>query len=196
LKINIKMKTLIIYAHPETKGHNPLILKQVKAKLDAKNKDYEILDLYKMKYDPILHKEEHYTQGNTVISKQNKEIQEKIKQSDLIFIYPVWWGTMPAILKGFFDKVLTPGFAYIFKGKMPTPLLKGKKALVITTVGAPNFFYLLTGNRPKKIISKNILKFCGIKTKVFQIDNANKLNKEQEQKIKKAVNKGLQYLFS
>ena len=66
------MKTLIIYAHPKTEGHPPIILEEVKSFLKDFGEDYEIIDLYKIKYDPVLHEEEHYTSGNRNISKQNK----------------------------------------------------------------------------------------------------------------------------
>lgn len=51
------MQTLIIYAHPNTPGHNPLILREVESNLKQSNQRYEIIDLYKIKYDPILHED-------------------------------------------------------------------------------------------------------------------------------------------
>mgnify|MGYP001596856675 CR=1 FL=1 len=190
------MKILIIYAHPATTGHCSAILKEVQATLNSKNIEYEIIDLYKIKYDPILHENEHYTAGNFHITKQNREMQEKIKQTDkFIFIYPVWWNTMPAVLKGFFDRVLTPHFAYYFKGRIPIKLLRGKKALVFITLSSPNILsYFFMGDRARRIIKKEILGFCGIKSKVYKIGNATKLTPRKIEKIKSVVKKGLKYL--
>lgn len=191
------MKTLIIYAHPLTKGHCPTILEEIKSNLSSKNIDYEVIDLYKIKYNPILEDEEHYTAGNRKVSKQNLKFQDKIKESDkLIFIYPVWWNSTPAILKGFIDRVFTPHFAFKWEGKVPKPLLKGKKAIIFLTTGASKlFFKIFEGNRAIKIIKKDILKFCGIKSKVFHLGSANNLNDNNINKIKSLVNKGLAYLY-
>jgi NAD(P)H dehydrogenase (quinone) len=179
------MKTLIIYAHPETKSHCSVILEEVQKRLDH----FEVLDLYKIGYNPILGESELYTSGNSDVDKQTKIIQEKIKQADhLVFIYPVWWGTMPAILKGFFEKVLTPGFAYKFENKMPKKLLD-KQATVLMTLGGPKIYSLITGNLPKKHIKKSILGFCGIKAKVYQLFNCNDFNDKKSEEIKNLVRK-------
>lgn len=189
------MKTLIIYAHPETDGHCTETLRQVESQMKEKNKEYEIIDLYKIGYNPVLQKEELYTAGNRNISEQNLEFQQKIKNSNnLIFIYPVWWGTMPAILKGLFDRILTSGFAYKYhEGGKKEEFLRDKKAVVFVSSGGPRLGYLFF-NIPKILIKNRILGFCGIKTKVYQIYNANKLNEEKINQIKKNVEKGIKFL--
>jgi len=188
-------KTIIIYAHPKTKGHNFEILKTLEKELKS---DYEVIDLYSIKYDPVLHENEHYTSGNKYISKQNKDFQEKIKNSEnLIFIYPLWWNSMPAILKGFFDKVFTPGFGYKFgKYGIPIPFLKGKKSILFVTQGGPKFFYdLILKNRGVKIVSKDILSFCGIKTRFLTFSKSRgKIDLKKQLKIRKIVRRGLKWL--
>lgn len=183
------MDDLIIYAHPNTKGHCSEILKLVKKKL----KKYELIDLYKMNYDPVLHENELYTTGNKKITKQNKKFQDQIKKADrLIFIYPIWWGGMPAILKGWFDKVFVSGFAFNYEKKIPFGKFHGKKAIVFLTTASPKLFtWLLSKNRYLKNIKNEILGFCGIKTKVYEIDWALELDSKQKKKIKKTVNKAL-----
>jgi NAD(P)H dehydrogenase (quinone) len=186
------MQTLIIYAHPETKGHCSTILKYVKYYLKKQNKKYEILDLYKLNYNPILEAEEHYTAGNRKISKQNKEIQNKIKKANhLIFIYPIWWGTMPAILKGFFDRILTPRFAYIYEDALPKGLLTHTKATIFITSGSPEIYKYIQLKRPQWHIQKDILKFCGIKSKLYQIGSARKLTKDKIKQIRTTVKKAI-----
>jgi len=186
------MKSLIIYAHPNTEGHCPYILEKLSKNLDEKKENYEVLDLYKMNYDPVLHENEHYTSGNKEISKENLEIQEKIKNTNTLYlIFPTWWNGVPAILKGFFDKILTAPFAYSFKkGGFPVGHLKHIKAKVFITHGAPfigNF--IMEGNRLEKVIKKDVLKFCGINSKVFHVFNASKLNDKKKKSINKKVNR-------
>ena len=191
------MKTLIIYSHPTTGGHCAEILKSVVDELKNKKTDFLLLDLYKMKYDPVLHEDEHYTRGKYKISKRNKEIQKQITDAEkLIFIYPVWWNSMPAMMKGFIDRVFTAKFAFKFVNGYPIGLLKGRKAAVFITSGANNFFsWLIFRKRAAKIMKKDILQYCGIKTKVFQFGGALEFNEKSSLKIKKLVNKGLNWLY-
>lgn len=191
------MNTLIIYAHPNTKGYCQTVLQEVESKLKHNKLAYEVIDLYKLNYDPILHEDEHYTAGNKKITEQNVLFQEKILKADnLIFIYPLWWGAMPAILKGFFDRILTPGFAYKFIDSIPVGLLKRKRAIVFMTSGSPKLISLIYKfNRPSKLIKKDILEFCGIKTKVYLFGNARKLTNEKIKKIKYKANKAFNHLF-
>jgi NAD(P)H dehydrogenase (quinone) len=192
------MKTIIVYAHPETKGHNSYLLETVKKQLDKKNSSYEILDLYSMKYDPVLHESEHYTAGNTKVSALNKRIQQKFSENDhFIFIYPLWWDSMPAILKGFFDKVFTSPFAFSYKKSIPQGHLKGKRAVTFVTHGGPALFYsFVLLNRGTKIVTKDILGFCGIHAKHFGIYNAShRVDSGSQEKMKKTVHRGLAWLY-
>ncbi|MBI2134661.1 NAD(P)H-dependent oxidoreductase [Candidatus Woesearchaeota archaeon] len=198
------MKTLIIYAHPETKGHCPLILKEMESLHKKEKIPYEVIDLYKIKYDPVLKASEHYTAGNRAVSGQNKIFQEKIRAADrLIFIHPVWWGSYPAVLKGFIDRVFTSGFAFNLKPlgflglAMPIKHLKGKKAAVLQTTGSPKIItatYL--GNRFKKTLKHETFAFCGIKSRYFQIDKATQVTEKQVSRIKKEAKKAMGWLYS
>ena len=105
--------------------------------------------------------------------------------------------SLSAVLKGFFDRVLTPNFAYYFKGRIPVKLLKGKKALVFISLSSPDILsYFFMGDRARRIIKKEILGFCGIKSKVYKIGNATKLTPKQMKKIKAVVKKGLHYIYN
>lgn len=191
------MKTLIIYAHPETEGHNTYILERVKENLEERKENFEVVDLYKINYDPILKENEHYTAGeeHKKISEQNKKFQEKIKNTDkIITIFPVWWGSYPAILRGFFDRVLTPGFAFRYSRKkliksVPYKLLKGKKAVVFMTSGGPKIGYLMLGNSPKISIKYFTLWFSGITSKIVHFYNCINLQGEEGNKKKKKIDK-------
>jgi NAD(P)H dehydrogenase (quinone) len=184
------MKTLIIYAHPNTGGHCEYILKKVTSGLKEREENYEVIDLYKIDYDPVLAEKEHYTSfGNRDVSKQNQDFQRKIKDSNhLVFIFPIWWASPPAMLKGFMDRVFVGKFAFKYKGFFPVPLLKGKTASVFMTGGAPTvFFRTLLGSRAQKVFCNDTLGFCGIKSKTYYVGGARKFTKESEKKIDKKV---------
>jgi NAD(P)H dehydrogenase (quinone) len=195
--VNI-MAILIIYAHPRTGGHCSAMLEEVKLQLDKRGEKYDFLDLYTMNYDPILHEDEHYTAGGYKVSDENKAIQQKITESTkMIFIYPIWWGSMPAILKGFIDRIFVSHYAFQYNAAgLPEGLLKGKKALVLVTSGAPTIFTsILTGNRPARLIQNDILGFCGIKSKYLQLGRSLKFEESKGHHIKSMVGKGLSWLY-
>lgn len=184
---------LIIYSHPNKNGHCGYALKKVQEILDQKNEKYEVLDLYAMNFNPILSQDEIY---NHKISADVTAIQEKIKNNDkFVIIYPVWWNDTPAILKGFFDRVLSQDFAFKYTDKFPIGLLKGKKTAVIATSGGPKLItILLSGNRSLKNVVKSTLNFCGIKAKGFLIGSAFEFNDKQKIKIEKAVKGAMNFL--
>jgi NAD(P)H dehydrogenase (quinone) len=180
---------LIIYSHPSKNGHCGVILDQVVKNLKKSKQKFELLDLYAMKYNPIVSLKELNPKGGVFPSKESIKFQEKIsKANKLIFIYPVWWGVMPAILKGFFDRVLTAGFAYNYVNHIPKGCLN-KKAIVFMTSGSPKLILTIMGNRPKKNIARDILGFCGVKTKVYQFCSARNLNSKKENILRKKINK-------
>lgn len=81
----------------------------------------------------------------------------------IVFFYPLWLGDMPALLKGFLEQVARPGFA-LEEGTMPRPLLGGRSARLVVTMGAPALFYrLYFGAHSVRSFDRSILKLVGIK---------------------------------
>lgn len=187
---------LIIYAHPNKDGHCGYILNQVIKELNAKNITYSILDLYQENYNPVMQPSEHYTSGNYEISIETKKFQELIKnESKFIFIYPTWWNSAPAILKGFFDRTFTNHFAFLYDGMIPHGLLDGK-ALVFTTTGGPAIIEkLFLGKRSLKLVTFDVLRFCGIKSKGVIIGSSNKFTPKQKIKIERLVKKNIKFIL-
>jgi putative NADPH-quinone reductase len=90
--------------------------------------------------------------------------QEMIRWADhIVFFYPLWLGDMPALLKAFLEQVARPGFA-LSEGTMPKPMLGGRSARLVVTMGMPAFFYrFYFAAHSVKSFERNILKFVGIK---------------------------------
>jgi putative NADPH-quinone reductase len=95
-----------------------------------------------------------------------------VAQSDILWaehltlVYPIWWGGIPALLKGFFDRVFLPGFAFKYrKGKaFPDKLLKGRTAHLLVTMDTPPWYYRWFYRMPGlHQVRKTTLEFCGIK---------------------------------
>lgn len=159
------MNVLIIYAHPNPKSFNYAILNQVKHGLTDGKHNFTVIDLYEDNFNPVLVFNENVKRSDLVNNVEMKHYQKLIKQADhLIFIYPIWWYGMPAILKGFIDKLFVSGFAYTTKGKIPKGLFGNKSAWVIYTIDSPLWFVkLFRRNIEWKVMKDAILKYCGIK---------------------------------
>lgn len=187
---------IIVYAHPNKEGYCGYTLKEVINGLEKRFLRYELFDLYAMNYDPILKPEEHYTSGKKKISSENIKIQEKIKNENrFIFIYPTWWNSVPAILKGFVDRVFTPKFAFYYEGGIPHSLLSGKAA-VFTFTGGPRIISVLYfKDSAVKFMTRDVLRFCGIKSKAFVTDRATKITDKQRKEISRNVERALKYLL-
>jgi NAD(P)H dehydrogenase (quinone) len=92
---------------------------------------------------------------------------QKIQNADhLVWVHPVWWGGLPAITKGFIDRLFLPGMAFQYRENSVwwDKLLKGKTAHIITTLDQPGWYYRLFFGRPSvNQLKKSTLGFCGVK---------------------------------
>ncbi|APX71444.1 NAD(P)H-dependent oxidoreductase [Companilactobacillus allii] len=128
------MKT-IIYSHLYDGSFNHAILDRLTKTFDNQKADYQIINLYKDGFNPVLSSEElrNYSKGES-FDPLVKKYQKMISDSDeLIFIFPIWWHNLPAILKGFIDKTMVKGFAYNEDNGWTGLLTYIKKTTVITT---------------------------------------------------------------
>ncbi|MDU7943960.1 MAG: NAD(P)H-dependent oxidoreductase, partial [Streptococcus salivarius] len=120
------MKTLIIYAHPNDKSYNASILETIKENLSSKH-ELKVLDLYKERFDPVLRFDTTHRRRDLAHDVAMKDYRDLIIWADqLIFIFPTWWSGMPAILKGFIERVFVAGFAYENKPRGLDGKLTGK----------------------------------------------------------------------
>lgn len=154
----LKKNILIINGHPLKNSLNNS-LADVYEKEAKKFHNIKRINVRELKFN------RDFTSYDAKLEKDILDSQTKIKWAEHIVIFtPVWWGNTPALLKAFFDRTLTSGFAYKYKGNFPVGLLKNKSARVIYTQGAPFIFsWLFFSDVFWKTIKKCVLKFCGIK---------------------------------
>ncbi len=113
---------------------------------------------------PLLRTKEDFEKGRS--PEAIKRSQDMVARADhLVIIYPLWLGSMPALLKGFLEQLLRPGFAFEYQksGGMAKKLLKGKSARIVVTMGMPAFVYRwIFFAHSLKSLTRNTLWFCGI----------------------------------
>lgn len=137
------MNIAVLYAYPNDNGYNHAILNSVMQGLEDNPARHSVtvVDLYRENFDPVLRFDENHLRRNLNINPDTERCRRIITDADLlVFIYPIWWSGIPAILKGFIDRVFSKGFAYVYRGVLPKGLLKGKKAWIVTTNDTPGFY--------------------------------------------------------
>lgn len=133
--------TAIIYGHPYDKSFNHAILETLIKELKSKNKKYEVIDLYADGFDPLLDAANLalYSKGETADPLVTKYLDILERSDEVFMIAPIWWSEMPAIIKGFFDKVMLVGSAYRYSetGALVPDKIKIDRTVVFTTSQAP-----------------------------------------------------------
>jgi NAD(P)H dehydrogenase (quinone) len=157
-------KILIINGHPDKESICFALAESYKKGADTNGDQCQLVHLVDLKFNPIL------TYGYRLVSELEPDllkIQQDIFEADhLVFVYPNWWATFPALLKGFIDRVFLPNFAFKYheKGPLWDKLLKGKTARLIVTMDTPKWYYcLINRNAGHNAMKIGVLEFCGIK---------------------------------
>ncbi|MEI6426393.1 MAG: NAD(P)H-dependent oxidoreductase [Candidatus Absconditabacteria bacterium] len=182
------MKKLIISANPSSQGFSHKIVKTLSDLSQKKGDTVEILDLYTtpLKQDFLRYEDKKEVPNDEI----TKKLQAKITRADeLIFVFPIWWGDAPAIMKNFIDCNFGAGFAFKYeKGGKATGLLKGKSARIIATSGAPAFFYKILLHI-QVLWNLNRIGYCGIKQKSFTVFGDIDRSKTQKDQYLKTIEK-------
>ncbi len=130
------MKYLIVFAHPNPDSFNHAILDTVINKLTGLGVTVTVRDLYKINFNPCLGIKDLEAAHTGVVPEDVKTEQEFINEAEnIIFISPIWWEGLPAILKGYFDRVFSLNFAYAGSDSGITGLLTNKKFGMYNTFG-------------------------------------------------------------
>lgn len=166
------MKVLIVFTHPSANSFNHALLDNIASGLKQAEHEVRIKDLYKENFNPILSGDDlAKLHSNTIPENIAKEQEQLLWADALVFIYPLWWFDRPAMLKGWFDIVLTNGLAFEYSSEGVKGLLKHKKALVIITAGGSEQYFI--DNDALQLIHRPVtdgtLSFCGIKDVSHQI---------------------------
>lgn len=168
LSNEIHMKHLIIYAHPNQGSINSRLKETIVSTLKGKGHETITRDLYALNFDPILSWADMQGQRAGKVEPAVSAEQEHLAWADVVtFIYPIWWTGMPAIMKGYIDRVMSYGFAYRYDKGVQMGLLKGKQAYVINTQGKSHQEYQATGmDQALKLTSDTgIFTYCGFDVK-------------------------------
>ncbi|WP_372656490.1 NAD(P)H-dependent oxidoreductase [Hydrogenophaga sp.] len=156
-------RILVIDGHPNSQSLCAALAEHYAERARAAGAQVEVLCLRDLAFDPVLRPG---AGALPVLEPDLLRAQALIRDSGHICVVaPVWWGSVPALLKGFFDRTLEKGWAYRYHANgIPEGLLKGRRARVLMTTDSPGWYLRwLQGNPTANQLVHSTLKFCGLK---------------------------------
>lgn len=212
------MRILIVIAHPEPKSFNAEMYRQAIQTLEKNGHEVKTSDLYGMNFNAVSERknftsaknpvyfsqqaEEHFASENNGFASDILTEQDKVLWCDLmIWQFPLWWFSVPAILKGWVDKVFAMGKFYDNGRIYETGLLKGKKALLSITTGGPekNYVSAKYGSTDQILhpIQTGILEFVGFSVLPAEINfSIERIDDEQRKEILERWSRRLENIFA
>jgi NAD(P)H dehydrogenase (quinone) len=161
------MRVLVIFCHPDRTSFASALHGMVIETLCIGGHDVTDLDLYREGFNPILSLQERAQYANGAVHHDTvRKYADQLASADgLVVVYPAWWYGMPAMLKGYFDRVWAPGIAYdvLPGGGVETKrLARIRRVAIITTYGGPWWLIrVYMGDPARKLWSRGVRQLCG-----------------------------------
>ncbi|HDZ27555.1 MAG TPA: flavodoxin family protein, partial [Candidatus Aminicenantes bacterium] len=180
-------KFLVVFSHPKENSLAYAIREAVIKGLKKIRAEVRVQDLYREKFNPLLYDIDENEKDQVTV-----KMKEDVVWADgIVFIAPLWWASIPAMLKGYFDRIFTEHFAFQYnQAGIPVGLLKNKKAVLIGTCDTPPLLakFSKTSLGFKSVI-RGVLKLSGIKDSKFILFGSvmNSTEKKRKKWIKRAI---------
>jgi len=160
------MRVLVVYCHPVPESFGAAVRDVALEALKAKGDEVRLLDLYAEGFNPVLGPDErrHYNERASDDPELRKHYAHLAWAEALLFVYPTWWYGLPAMLKGWLDRVWVLDVAFKLApdgGRIVSLMSHVKKLGVITTCGAPWWFSVLIGQPGRKTILRGMWALTG-----------------------------------
>lgn len=157
-------KVLIILGHPSNTSYCAAAADAYAEAAQSAGHTVRVMRLGDLQFDPILHGSNPHHQA---LEPDLLAAQDSILWAHHIaWVFPIWWGGLPALLKGFLDRVLVSGYAYKFNNNssFPVPLLKGRTAHLLVPMDTPPWYFRWVYRMPAiHQMKRTTLEFCGIR---------------------------------
>lgn len=159
-----RKNVLVVLAHSSSKSYGTALGTAYIQSAERRGHSVRVLRINELAFDPVLHGGYGVKQD---LESDLQSAQAAIRWAGHItLVYPIWWGSLPALLKGFIDRVFLPGFAFKYESGMtfPAQLLKGRSAHIIATMDTPPWYFRWIHLAPGiHQVKKATLEFCGVR---------------------------------
>ncbi len=184
------MLVAVVSAHPSADSFCHHLAARAVAGLHAAGHQVELIDLYADGFRVAMTAEERYAyHGESPICDPLVERYAAIVQhaGALVFVYPTWWSTLPAILKGWLERVMVPGVSFRFDertGKVKPALGNVRTIIGISTYGSPRTYVRLMNDNGRRILTRALRVSCGLRTRtrwlaLYGIDSSTELERSE-----------------
>lgn len=196
------MKHAVILCHPRGRAFTRLTAETYVEAVRALGHEVLVRDLYAMNFDPRLHADELPNAAGAVPRTEVLIERTMLQDADVFaFFYPIWFGSPPAMVKGYVERVFGVGFGYqAIKAGGSKPLLTGRKMISFTSTGSDNIWLVDTGSwdAVRKVFNERLASACGLES----LDHVNfggvdaDIASEQIEEAKEQVRQAVADLFS
>jgi putative NADPH-quinone reductase len=184
------MQALVVVAHPCDDSFTHAVAERAVAGLRARGHAVEVVDLYALGFRVAMSPEErHAYHGETpLIDEHTREHARLVGWADcLVFVYPTWWSGQPAMLKGWLERVMVPGVAFVFderSGKVRPGLRHVRRLVGISSYGSRRSLVKLINDNGRRTITRTLRMSCGLRTRstwlgLYGIDTASESRRRQ-----------------
>jgi putative NADPH-quinone reductase len=184
------MKVLVVLAHPNPDSFSHAIVDRVVSTLANRDHSVSVIDLYGLDYSPALTRAElsayptSEPANDPMVIEHTRLIQEC---STIVFVYPTWWSSMPAILKGWIDRTMLLGIAFSVDPvtlKLQPGLTNVRRLIGITTFGGPRLASLVVRDNGSKIVTRSLRAVCHRRCRstwlrMFNVDSSTIVQREK-----------------
>ena len=156
-------RILVLNANPKPASLSQALAERYAEAASTAGHTVQLVHLHALRFEPDLRGGYASRQA---LEPDLQQLQRQILEAEhLVFAYPVWWGSVPALFKGLLDRLLLPGFAFRYDGSksLPAQLLKGRSARLLVCLDTPAWYFRWVQGAPAHRMMKDaVLGFCGV----------------------------------
>jgi len=192
------VNVLIVYCHPCPDSFTAAVRDTVVSALGEAGHAHAEIDLYRERFDPVMGPEERRSYHDETVNLVPFEAHAAhLRWAQMvIFVYPTWWYGLPAMLKGWLERVMVPGFAFKmptrFRGSRPN-LTNIRRLMVLTTCGASPFVSWLMGQPGRRTLLRGFRSICNLRCRtrfvaLYKMDTVSaKARSRHLERVRRAV---------
>ena len=164
----------MVLCHPNPDGFGAATARVAVDALTACGHTVTLLDLYAEGFDPVMSREElqRYRDRSGVQADDVARHVSAIRAADtLVFVYPTWWSGLPAVLKGWLERVMLPGVAFSFdsNNKVRPALTNIRRIIVVSTYGSPRRYVAIVNDNGRRILTRAVRLNCGFRVRTSSV---------------------------
>jgi NAD(P)H dehydrogenase (quinone) len=182
------MRVLVVLANPLPDSYSHALAAAAVDVLSNGNHHVDLLDLYAIGYRAAMSADERvaYHADQPVLDPQVAEHIELLRAADtLIVVYPTWWSSMPAILKGWLERTMVPGVGFVFdnRGRVRPGLTSCRRIVGISTYGSNRLYVRAINDNGRRTFNRALRLSTGVRTRctwlaMYGIDSSTELDRE------------------